>query len=80
MHKALGSSLSTGVGRGTRLGCKLVAVCLSSMPKLWVQPSMSPGEGGGGDGGEMGVGVDGVGEGASHYGESLAKKTMSLEL
>lgn len=60
LHRSLGSSLGTALGRDTKLGCNLAAACLSSMPKLWVQSSVSPGEGGGG--GKMGVGVMEVGE------------------
>lgn len=63
-----------GGGKGHRPGCKLVAWCLSSMPELWVPPSVSSGEG------EVGDGGDGMGEGAFHYGESVAQKTMSSEL
>lgn len=59
LHRSLGSSLGTAVGRDTKRGCKLAAVCLSIMPKLWVQSSVPPDwggwrrweDGGGGDGG-----------------------------
>lgn len=60
MHRSLGFSLGTAVGRDTKLGCKLAAGCLSIIPKLWVLSSVSPGEGGRGR--KMGVGVMEVGE------------------